>query len=392
MDRRFGPYPATPWIYSFCWPSPEKTRVAGAALVRAVEVRTQAARWLLSERLPDWDLAMVVVSECHSAVEPLWHGVDPDHPLHGIESAAAAEIALRDVYVAIDKLVGELEGAFPDATIVVFAMHGMGSNDSDVPSMVLLPELLYRAAFGAPYMRSIDYSGVTSGGVPLLAEDEVWDKVMCRVVPRYARLIDRLMDRISGPEPLPITWMPAARYSLFWPRMRAFALPAFYDGRVRINLAGREARGLVPADQYEATCRQMIDLVRGCRNLLTGTDVVHEIHWPKKDPRAVGPSEADLYIVWKSLAAGFSTPGLGDIGPIPYRRTGGHSGSRGFLYIAGDGIVPGCAGLISSFDVVPTIIDLLGERRPPGVSGTSVAGSLYSGDRRSQSHDAIKSS
>jgi predicted AlkP superfamily phosphohydrolase/phosphomutase len=173
--------------------------------------------------------------------------------------------------------------------------------------------------------------------------------------------------------------------------MRAFALPAFYDGRIRINLAGREARGLVPADQYETTCREMIDLVRGCRNLLTGTHVVHEIHWPKRDPSAVGPSEADLYIIWKSLAAGFSTPGLGDIGPVPYRRTGGHSGSRGFLYVAGDGIVPYRAGVSSSFDVVPTIIDLLGERRPPGVSGTSVVGSLYSGNRRSQPHDAIKS-
>jgi arylsulfatase A-like enzyme len=59
--------------------------------------------------------------------------------------------------------------------------------------------------------------------------------------------------------------------------------------------------------------------------------------------------------------------------------------------MAGDGIVPDRAGVISSFDVVPTIIDLLGERRPPAISGTSVAGSLYSGDRRSQSHDAIKS-
>ena len=56
------------------------------ALTRAVEIRSAAARWLLSEKLPDWDLALIVVSEAHSAIEPLWHGVDLSHPLNGIES------------------------------------------------------------------------------------------------------------------------------------------------------------------------------------------------------------------------------------------------------------------------------------------------------------------
>jgi predicted AlkP superfamily phosphohydrolase/phosphomutase len=158
--------------------------------------------------------------------------------------------------------------------------------------------------------------------------------------------------------------------------MGAFALPAYYDGRVRINLHGREAAGVVARGDYESACQQTIDLVRGCRNLLTGEDVVDEVHWPKKDPHAVGPSEADLYIVWKSAPLGFSTPGLGTIGPVPYRRTGGHTGARGFLYLAGQGIPAGAAGAVSSFDVVPTAIDLLGEAKPPGVSGGSIAGRL----------------
>ena len=136
--------------------------------------------------------------------------------------------------------------------------------------------------------------------------------------------------------------MPAARYSQFWPRMPAFALPSFYDGRIRINLEGRERCGMVPVDQYESTCEKMTELLRGCRNLLTGEDVVGEIRWPKKDPMEVGCSEADLYVIWKSSPLGFCTPGLGNIGPVPYRRTGGHTGPRGFLYLAGDGIGSGC--------------------------------------------------
>ena len=167
--------------------------------------------------------------------------------------------------------------------------------------------------------------------------------------------------------------MPAARYSQFWPRMPAFALPSFYDGRIRINLEGRERHGIVPVDQYESTCEKITELLRGCRNLLTGEDVVEEIRWPKKDPMEVGCSEADLYVIWKSSPLGFCTPGFGNIGPVPYRRTGGHTGPRGFLYLAGDGIASAAGGMVSSFDVVPTVFDLLGEAQPVGVSGRSVA-------------------
>ena len=105
---RFGPYPAMEWIYGFAWPSAERCRRMGEALANAVDVRALAARWLLKERLPDWDLGLIVVSEPHSAIEGLWHGVDPGHPLHGLPSAPCAGEGLRAVYRAVDRLVGDL--------------------------------------------------------------------------------------------------------------------------------------------------------------------------------------------------------------------------------------------------------------------------------------------
>jgi predicted AlkP superfamily phosphohydrolase/phosphomutase len=392
LDRRFGPYPATQWIYGFCWPSAAKSRAAGAALVRAVEVRSEATRWLLSERLPEWDLALVVVSEPHCAIEPLWHGIDSSHPLHGVKSSAAAGEALHDVYRAIDDLIGNLQVSFPDVTLAVFAMHGMGPNDGDVPAMVLLPELLYRASFGKPYLRPLPYAGATAEGAPLIEENASWEDVMLDAVPKPRRPAGwpgRLLDRIShigrprDLTPVPdwlersgVAWMPAARYSQFWSQMPAFALPAYYDGRVRINLRGREACGTVAADDYDRACEEMTRLIGDCRNLLTGQPAVAEIHRPKKDPHAIGPSEADLYIVWKSAPLGLTTPRHGNIGPVPFRRTGGHTGSRGFLYMAGEGIAPGEGRAMSSFDVIPTVVDLLGEARPAGMSGVSAAAKL----------------
>jgi predicted AlkP superfamily phosphohydrolase/phosphomutase len=379
MADLFGAYPAAEWIYGFCWPSAQKAEAAGDALTQATEVRSRASRWLLKERLPDWDLGVVVISECHSAIEPLWHGVDEKHPLHTLDSAPAAAAALRKVYGAIDHLIGDLEQTFSEAVLVLVAMHGMGPNDSDVPAMVLLPELLYRFAFGSPYMRPVEFPRTLPDGTPVLAEDGHWYHPLVQAVPhskprfhqRVARRIKRMANwkNDAGGD---LNWMPAARYSRFWPKMPAFALPSFYDGRVRLNVAGREKHGIVPAAEYVNACRQISDLVGECRNLLNGKRVASEIYYPKQNPVEVGPTEGDVYIVWEGAPLGFRHPRLGSIGPVFYLRTGGHTGERGFLNVVGSEIANGHHGLVSSFDVVPTIIELLGQPPLAGVSGSSL--------------------
>ena len=389
---KFGAYPAPEWIYGFCWPSVEKTRASSEALAHAVNVRARAARWLLAERLPDWDLGIVVVSEGHSAIEPLFHGVDPQHPLHSIESAPAAAAGLRKVYAAIDQLVGDLLDTFPSATVVALAMHGMGPNESDVPAMALLPELLYRSNFGSPYMRPLEFFQALPNGTPLLPEDAFWDTVLLHAAPRPASstpVSSRLktwLSRLAGrraesSETSGIEWMPATRYAPFWPRMRSFALPAFYDGRIRINVAGREAQGIVSRQDYTALCAQTTELLHQCTNALNGKKAIAEIQCPKQDPFRVDEAEADLYVIWESEVLGLSHPQLGAIGPIPYRRTGGHTGGLGFLFVAGDGISPGQRAPSSSFDAVPTILDLLGEDRFRSVSGKSLAPGLFAAEK-----------
>jgi predicted AlkP superfamily phosphohydrolase/phosphomutase len=365
LAARFGPYPAADHLYGMFWQSAEKTRVAAEALAKAVRVRAAAARWLLGERLPDWELGIVVISESHSAVEPMWHGVDAGHPLHGLPSAAAAREGLRRVYLAIDDLLGELAAAFADATLVLFAMHGMGPNDADVAGMVLLGELLYRHSFGKPYLREPAWRAHTPQGVPLLTEGQNWQAELRAAVPMPGRFWLARSD---------LDWMPAARYRHRWPKMKAFALPAFADGRVRINLRGRERRGVVPPANYEAVRAELVELLRACREPLTGESVIEHVDYPDKHPYEIGPTEADLYVLWRGAPLGLVHPQLGRIGPLPYRRTGGHTGAWGFAYLMGDAFAPGEHGTASSFDVVPTLLDLLGQRRPAGVCGRSLVG------------------
>jgi predicted AlkP superfamily phosphohydrolase/phosphomutase len=397
VQARVGDYPVRETMYDIVYPSPERTIRLGDALVHATELRARAARWLLAERCPDWDLALVVAGEMHSATEAFWHGIDSTHPLHALASAKPAADRLRAVYSATDTLVDDLLTACPDATVVAFSMNGMGPNRSDVASMALLSELLYRHTFGRPLLRVPGSWKRAPDGMPMLGCDEDWGQAVKTAITQHAEPLDTMrriaarvlpegVKRLLRPSPnghapsstpdgalrLALDWMPTDIYVPHWHAMRCFALPSFYDGRVRVNLEGREREGTIAVGDYDVFCDEIEALVRACRDLRTGEPVVDHVERYDGDPLALGPSASDMVIVWRGAALGFEHPELGRIGPLPYRRTGGHTGPYGMAFFAGQGIGAGDYGVRSSFDVVPTMVELLGEKLPPGFSGKSL--------------------
>ncbi len=397
IQSRFGAYPAEAWIYGFAWPSAGRCRAMGEGLVEGVVARTRLAKWMLGERVPDWDLGLVVVSEIHSVIEGLWHGIDPAHPLHDMPSARSAGDGVRAVYRAVDGLIGQLVEAFPDAIVVVFALHGMGTNRSDVQSMLLLPELLYRHAFGCAALKTPESWAQSHEGLVIPDTEANWlvaDLVtshrtearhfMRRATAKLRRTVGLSAPNRAALETDSMRWMPATRYQSYWRKMPAFALPSFYDGRIRINLVGREKHGCVPINAYHDVCDEIEALLRRCTDPCSGECVVQSIERPpRNDPRNLGVSEADLVVLWNAPTAAFEHPKHGRIGPVPLRRTGGHTGRFGFAYLSNAGLDVRDRGIRSAFDVVPTLVDLLGEEPRPDISGTSLLRSDRDGIPRS---------
>jgi len=402
FQRRFGKYPGSAWTYGLPWSSAERSREMGEALCRAIDVRSRATKWLAVERLPDWDLFLTVMGEIHGAVEGLWHGVDASHPLHAHPSARAAGRSLTDLHRAVDRMVGDLLSVAGDAAVVFFTMGGMGPNHSDVASMVLLPELLYRRAFGRPLLSLPAEWTEAPASLPPLGEEERWADASRRWIPSEEKKPEFFSSKVRTaarrlPEPVQdalrigrtlaaswrpkrtepirqeLEWQPAERYRRHWSKMPAFAIPSFYDGRIRVNLKGRERDGLVEPSRYEETLRDIENVLLECRNPRTGEPVVEAFERAStNDPLALTGSEADLQIIWRGVVAAVQHPRLGLVGPVPLRRTGGHTGPHGMAYLAAPGVEPGDRGVRSAFDVVPTIAALLGERPKTPVSGTSL--------------------
>ena len=380
VEEKFGAYPARQWLYATPWASPDRSAKMGADLCQAVRRRSMIARWLMGERLTDWDFAFVGVSEAHTGSEGLFHGADPEHPMAGVASAAAAGDGLRGVFLEIDQLVADLLAAFPEVVHVVFTMHGMGPNDSDVASMVLLGELMRRWA-------GDDTPDVTwpldEIGVPELGADESWVHPIREKLGFGPSLATRVTGRLPTPARRVLTsvgvgrgpssnvdWMPLTRHQPEWHRMRAFAIPSFYDGRVRLNVKGREATGLVDVADYQAVLDEIEGVLRECRDSRTGRPAVASIDRPQTDSMEAGPSDADLVVHWNGMVLGLDHPQLGRMGPFPPRRTGGHTNPYGACFIHGPGIEPTDLGTRSSFDVVPTLFALLGQDPPWTLSGS----------------------
>jgi len=374
IEQKFGKYPAQEYIYGFVWPSASRTRDMADQLAAAMQKRSEIADWLLTERLPDWELAIVVTSEMHSGIEALWHGWDASHPLHHHPSAQPAREGLERIYTESDRMLSRLESKLADTTIVVFAMHGMGSNDADVPSMALLPEFLYRLEYNKPHLHShaswlktegceldpnADWSVVVNAR---LGTDppEKWFGLARQLQKRSDRK-QAILESTLREGDLALDWIPSARYASFWPEMRAFAFPSFYDGQIRLNLIGRESQGRVELANYSTTLDELEKQLSELRNYRTGEPAVASFSRPvQDDPQNADATQCDLKINWGESAIGWTHPTTGTIGPIPHRRPGGHTGEFGFAAILDSPLPNGDYGIRSSMDVVPTIIELLG--------------------------------
>jgi len=350
---RFGPYPAERYVYGHVWHNAALAADMAERVIHGVRLRGDIAAWLLEKRLPDWEVAIISVSEFHSAIESMWHGLDDAHPMHRLPSARHARKGLAGVYGEGDRLIGRLAEKFPDAAILGFSPHGMGRNMSDVPSFCLLPELLYRYFTGRTGFTSGSDWGVENGGGGDFARSEFWEP------PFKERL------NVTGPgvptRPSALDWLPSIEYRPAWPEMKAFSVPAYHDGRVRVNLKGREARGIVDPRDYRAVLAEVQAVISACRDPRTGQPIEAVFNVRESDPLSRNATDSDMTIRFARDYYAFEHDGVGTIGPVPCRRTGGHTGGFGFGFYRDDSRKVRDAGCFRTVDIAATIKGLAGK-------------------------------
>jgi len=376
LIARHGGHPALHKDHGDWYDQAYLTRLQ-AALHEGVRLRTAICRELLQQ---PWDLFLTVFSETHSAGHDLWYLSQPDHPLYDPQATTSP---LRQVYEDVDRAIGQLLADVPAETaVVVFSTHGSGPNNTDVPSMILLPELLYRFSFAGQSRLS-----TASGRKPSLLRPPMgrgdWSQRVHRLSDKnpLKRLLKqaipgRLHRRLGWKPPMgPLAWQPTTWYQPDWPRMKAFALPSFSEGYIRINLQGREPHGIITPDGYNTLCDELTTLLYQLQDGRTGQPMVKKVLRTRSGPQddSLNLPDADLVVVWQDEPTDLLESPLGRIGPVPYRRTGSHR-PEGFIFARTPQTLPGSALQGHVVDLAATLLELMGSELPAHLEGRPLVG------------------
>jgi len=275
----------------------------------------------------EWDVFIAVFGELHRGGHALYATDDED-----VEDPGGS--ALLDVYRAVDRgLARILDAADRDATaIMVFSLHGM---ERDWAQGHLMRPVLSRldAAFlahegkSSPPARGRGMIGALRDLVPSPIQHAVGE-----LAPDPVRrwVVEREM--LGG---------------LDWRRTPAFALRTDVRTEIRLNLAGREARGLL--EPGTPACDRYLALLHsaflGLRDADTGAPLVAEVvALADLYPGPRGHALPDLAVEWRREppATEIDSPQLGRFAVKPRGERGGDHSHVGFSALHNvDGLAEG---------------------------------------------------
>lgn len=322
--------------------SQKNLRELAAACVEGVRLRGALAERLMNKTKPR--LSLLVFPEVHHASHQMWQTVDPDHqvyrseldagrapqPLVQSESVVTSEPLLKPapllkfVYRAVDREIARLiETVGDDATVIVFSLHGMRPA-LGVPAF-LGPLLCERGFSRLADLRSQSW---TKRALSVFAatkrhSPEAIKQLYYKLMPTAAT------HKLARPTMLP---------AYDWANTRAFSLPTDQYGWIRINLAGREARGRILLDDYEKTCEQLEKMLLGLISE-DGQSLVEDITRTAANAANVLDNPLpDLVVHWSDAA--FASPLKIKDSQIELKTAGkkytGQHASAGFCIYRGD--------------------------------------------------------
>jgi predicted AlkP superfamily phosphohydrolase/phosphomutase len=343
IARRFGQWHTTPEAYG---PSSIDTLLSlRQELLENTRRSTELVLWLMQR---PWRLGLVTFSALHRGGHRLFDRSSVTGPMSPAD-ADTFDGALRDLYRSCDAAVGRLVAAAPDATIVVFALHGMMRNTARVDLFDGMLERITTPSSGPPKRAGL--ARRMGEAIPLDLR-----RSLTKRIPIAFR--NRLMTM----------WTTGG---MKWDTTSVFPLRADLQGYARINLAGREPKGIVePGPALDELCERIIEGLHSFRDTDTGDELVDDVlrtdtYFPQGGRRDRLP---DLIVRWKDTPAAthasVRSPRYGVVqrtmpGRVPNGRSGNHRGT-GFFIARGSGMPAGLrAGEASILDLVPSVLHRL---------------------------------
>jgi predicted AlkP superfamily phosphohydrolase/phosphomutase len=327
-------------------------------LLRGIDGKVAITKHFLGQE--DWDFFAQVFTESHCIGHQAWHLHDSTHPRFNERDRALAGNPVQDVYVAIDRAIGDILANIDESTtVVVMASHGMNAK---YVAQFMLADILVRLGVAEPA------ANPPVGPLPVSAK-QILDPVLTwgwQHTPQgFRKWLDPLRHRtraiVKAPSRDALTPLDPASGKCFLINNN------HTHGGVRVNLVGREPDGKVqPGQDYETfldeLSRDLLDIV----NVETGKRIVNRVIRTSDLYRGDGTEHfPDLLVEWTCDAPVrlVQSEKIGRFNKeYVYCRTGEHNPAGMFIAI-GPGIKPGRLDRqVSILDFAPTFCEALGVR------------------------------
>lgn len=322
------------------------SKVLAGQLLRSIENRERLLLHLL--RNHPWDLFFAVFTETDIAQHKFWAGIDPRHPDHPRLKGELKTFVHR-VYERLDRAVGEIIRTVPRNTVVmIISDHGFGPYYQSFSLPRWLTEKKYLVLKESPVRAGL--KKVLQGAGLLEKTKSAGRSLAGRFQGSRRRLDSRyLREREASASG-------NLEGTVDWERSRAYFGG---DQGIRLNLRGREPRGIVSPGREENALKEKIRNELENLTYSNGRPVFKKVLTKEEAFRGSSLDRApDLIPVidhsqappaperWKFRAV---LPGI----------SGAHS-SRGIFIAAGPGVGRGrsLAGL-DIIDITPTILYML---------------------------------
>jgi predicted AlkP superfamily phosphohydrolase/phosphomutase len=225
------------------------------------------------------DLAIVAFPELHAAGHVLWHTLDAaDHGMRDLDEV------VPDLYASADRQLARLLGACgTDTAVLVMSFHGMRQGGGRVT--LLEPLLADIGVTTHPAPAAPGRSRALASLLPLAK----------KTIPESARWAYRR----GAPFALQLRVAELTSTVPYdWARTEAFSMCRDHPDWVRINLAGREREGIVPAEAFKETRDAIVAGLLSKRSP-SGAPLIDGVVCPTEVPHRYLP---DLLVSWGRAA------------------------------------------------------------------------------------------
>lgn len=362
LERRHGKPRMVPEVFG---PQTTRTLRELRAMVCASDAQFgEVCRDVLGREA--WDLFLAVFGSTHRGSHYLWDLSQVD--LQGTDPEARRELegALADCFESADQALGRiLELVGEEARILVFALHGMGPNRGWFEYLPRLLDQIHRGGGAAEPKKGLLFR-------------------LKKVLPwTLVRQVTRRIPHSWNKALVPL-W---SRRMYDWGSTRYWALPTDHNGYIRVNLEGRDARGIVRPDDLPRVYEEVRAGLMSFRDSTTGRPIVSDV---VLTDQAVGNDAPrrdqlpDMVVLWRDEVSvadveGVTSDRYGEIrwgkgGRFPSGRSGNHT-DHGWLVAKGPGLAQGNSEDVHDIaDLIPTAFRWLGIPVPSHYVGRPIPG------------------